>query len=87
MLYHIIFIIIILFYLFQININVDKNAYYANTSRNLIEEKIYEEIKYFIAYNHNQSDRMFTYIYKINTVRPPYNYLISSFKIGDFIEM
>ena len=67
MLYRIIFIIIILFYLFQININIDKNAHHANTPRNFIKEKIYEEVKYFIIHNHNQSDRMFAYIRKTNS--------------------
>ena len=67
MLYRIIFITIILFYLFQININIDKNAYHANTPRNLIEEEIYEEVEYFIVHNHNQSDRMFAYVRKTNS--------------------
>ena len=66
MLYHIIFITIILFYLFQININIDKNAHHANTPRNLIEEEIYGEVEYFIVHNHNQSDRMFAYVCKTN---------------------
>ena len=65
--YRIIFITIILFYLFQININIDKNAHHANTSRNLIEEKIYGEVEYFIVHNHNQSDRMFAYVHKTNS--------------------
>jgi hypothetical protein len=67
LLYRIIFITIILFYLFQININIDKNAHYANIPRNLVEEEIYGEVEYFIVHNHNQSDRMFAYVRKTNS--------------------
>ena len=64
MLYCIVIIITIIFYLFQININIDKNAHHANASRNLVEEEIYGEVEYFIVHNHNQSDHMFAYIRK-----------------------
>ena len=67
MLYCIIFITIIIFYLFQININIDKNAHHVNTPRNLVEKEIYGEVEYFIVHNHNQSDRMFAYVRKTNS--------------------
>ena len=41
------------------------NAHHANVSRRLVEEEIYGEVEYYI-HKHNELDRIFAYVRKVD---------------------
>ena len=53
-------------YLYQINITIDKHAHHANAPRKLVSGEIFGEVEYFIMHKHNESERMFAYVRKID---------------------
>ena len=42
------------------------HAHRANAPRKLVSEEIFGEVEYFIMHKHNESERMFAYIRKID---------------------
>ena len=42
------------------------DAHRANISRRLVEEEIYGEVEYFIMHKHDELDRIFAYIRKVD---------------------
>jgi hypothetical protein len=42
------------------------HAHRANAPRKLISEEIFGEVEYFIVHKHNESERMFAYVRKID---------------------
>lgn len=56
----------LLIFLYQINITTDKDARYANAPRRLVQEEIYGEVEYFIKHMHNEENRIFAYVRKID---------------------
>ena len=42
------------------------DAHRANISRRLVEEEIYGEVEYFIMHKHDELDRIFAYIQKVD---------------------
>ena len=53
-------------FLYQINITVDKYAYFPNVSPELVEKEIFGEIEYFIMHKHNGLECIFAYVRKID---------------------
>ena len=42
------------------------HAHRVNAPRKLVSEEIFGEVEYFIMHKHNESERMFAYIWKID---------------------
>ena len=42
------------------------DAHRANISRRLVEEEIYGEVEYFIMHKHDELDRIFAYVRKVD---------------------